>query len=90
MSLLYEEVFPRQKRRKEEELVKLEFGAEGYLNDPVFRGVACTTGGSAIGASLGYIAEGASGALKGAVVGWWISFFLWLLAEIAPRNARRD
>jgi len=87
--IVYEEVFSEQKRKKrEEELVKLEFGAKGYLNDPAFRGVACTIGGSAIGASLGYIAEGASGAVKGSAVGAGISFFLWLLAEIASKNTR--
>jgi hypothetical protein len=90
MSITYEEVFSGQKRKKrEEELVKLEFGAKGYLNDPMFRGIACATGGSAIGASLGYIAEGASGAFKGAAIGGGISFLMWLLAEIAFGNKRK-
>ena len=87
MSITYEEVFSEQKpKKREEELVKLEFGAKGHLNDPAFRGVACTIGGSAIGTSLGYIAEGASGAVKGTAIGGGISFFVWLLAEVILGN----
>jgi hypothetical protein len=76
-------------RSKRKKFVKLEFGAKGYLNDPTFRGTACTIGGSAIGASIGYIIEEASGAFKGAVIGGGISFFLWLLAEMTLGKRKR-
>jgi len=86
MSITYEKIFSGQKPKEREELVRLEFGAKGNLNDPVFRGVACTIGGSAIGASLGYIAGGASGTVKGIAIGGCISFFVWLLAEVTLGN----
>jgi hypothetical protein len=89
MGLTYKETFPEQKLNKPEERpVKLEFGAKGYLNNQGFRGVACTTGGSAIGASLGYIIQGASGAIKGAAIGGGTGFVLWLLVEVAFGNTK--